>query len=104
MSLGASASASASAATPTPPVMDTSVFACATYLFTVQFAPTQDMAPNGGPSGTQQLTITNRHRPRRPDRPDQGHLVTQLGEQDAADPGVRRQLRRHLAAPLTAWP
>lgn len=29
-----------------------------TYPFTVQFAPTQDIAPNGGPSGTQQLTIT----------------------------------------------
>jgi hypothetical protein len=29
-----------------------------TYPFTVQFTPTQDIAPNGGPSGTQQLTIT----------------------------------------------
>jgi hypothetical protein len=29
-----------------------------TYPFTVQFAPTQDIAPAGGPSGTQQLTIT----------------------------------------------
>ena len=26
-----------------------------TYPFTVQFTPTQDIAPNGGPSGTQQL-------------------------------------------------
>jgi hypothetical protein len=29
-----------------------------TYPFTVQFAPTQDIAPNGGPAGTQQLSIT----------------------------------------------
>lgn len=29
-----------------------------TYPFTVQMTPTQDAAPNGGPSGTQQLTIT----------------------------------------------
>ena len=29
-----------------------------TYAFTVQFTPTQDIAPNGGPSGSQQLTIT----------------------------------------------
>jgi hypothetical protein len=29
-----------------------------TYPFTVQFTPTQDIAPNGGPAGTQQLTIT----------------------------------------------
>jgi hypothetical protein len=29
-----------------------------TYPFTVQFTPTQDAAPNGGPSGTQKLTIT----------------------------------------------
>jgi hypothetical protein len=29
-----------------------------TCPFTVQFTPTQDIAPNGGPSGTQQLTIT----------------------------------------------
>jgi hypothetical protein len=29
-----------------------------TYPFTVQFTPTQDIAPNGGPSGTQQLSIT----------------------------------------------
>ncbi len=28
------------------------------YPFTAQFTPTQDIAPNGGPSGTQQLTIT----------------------------------------------
>jgi hypothetical protein len=44
----------ASAATAAP-VMDTSVFA---RSGTVQFTPTQDIAPNGGPSGTQQLTIT----------------------------------------------
>jgi hypothetical protein len=29
-----------------------------TYPFTVQFTPTQAIAPNEGPSGTQQLTIT----------------------------------------------
>jgi hypothetical protein len=29
-----------------------------TYLFTVQVTPTQDVAPNGGPSGTQQLSVT----------------------------------------------
>ncbi len=28
------------------------------YPFTVQFTPTQDIALNGGPSGTQQLTVT----------------------------------------------
>jgi hypothetical protein len=28
------------------------------YPFTVQFTPTQDIAPNGGPPGTRQLTIT----------------------------------------------
>jgi hypothetical protein len=28
------------------------------YPLTVQFTPTQDAAPNGGPSGTQQLTVT----------------------------------------------
>ena len=28
------------------------------YPFTVQFTPTQDIAPNGGPRGTRQLTIT----------------------------------------------
>lgn len=29
-----------------------------TYPFTAEFTPTQDAAPNGGPSGTQQLIIT----------------------------------------------